>query len=196
MSDSQPGILNAHTKFSWRASAIYHFALCGVVVIISLAVNQVYASDKPVIAYADKNGVLGVGAWNIQIQVFSDGKVHYFGDGTMVYEKGDRYSKISKAKLNKLIREFLGVRFFEIKVTPSLMDLWHPPLKLPPVMWDQQAPPAITFNYENQVRTVSSRDEFIYSLQESIFRTVNLKHWVCYPPSHSNHEQCNYWYNN
>ncbi|MDP1614767.1 MAG: hypothetical protein Q8L68_03125 [Methylococcales bacterium] len=164
--------------------------------LFSLVGNKVDAREKPVITLIDKSGVMWVGTRNIRIEIYSDGKVHYFGDGTMVYEKGERFSNISKTKLNKLIRAFLHVRFFEVKPRPSLMELWHPPLILPRMPQDQASPPAITFNYKNQIRTLSSGVDFIYSLEEKIFRAINIKQWVCHPPSDPYHKQCNYWYLN
>lgn len=170
-----------------------------LLILLTLATSEIRSEDRPVIAYADKNGDLGMGLWEIKIEIFKNGKVHYFGKGDAVYIQGDRYTYISQAKLKKLIKTFVNVHFFDMKLQPSLWSLWRPPLLPPPIMWDQHSPPSITFSYRGRERTTTERGEVIYTLRENIYRTVNFKQWACFPPSQNTdykYTHCNYWYNN
>jgi hypothetical protein len=116
----------------------------------SLVVNTGYSSDKPIIAYAYKNGAIGMGTWNIKIEIFKDRKVHYYGIGTGMYVKGDRYSKISKTKLKKLIHDFNSANFLELIIPHYLEIEWHPPLTLERrARMARLNSPIITFNYKD-----------------------------------------------
>jgi len=151
-----------------------------------------YADDKPVITYADANGSLLLGVWKIKIAIFKNGDIHYFGEGSAVYHQGDHYGHIAQAKVKKLIKLFVKERFFDLQDEPS----WRIPLKLPQKMWDFPEAPTITFNYRGHEKTVINRNKVIYKIQNSILHTVNLKQWVCFPPSVSKRmsENCGAWY--
>jgi len=162
--------------------------------------NEVHADDKPLIAYTNKNGAIGMGLWDIKIEIFSNGEAHYFGKGQAVYVQGDRYTHVSQTKLKELIQTFINALFFEMELSISnLWSRWHPPLLTPPVILyrNRQIPPTITFNYRGRERTVEMEGgKVIYALEESVFRTVNLKQWVCFPSSQKSRKDCNFWYNN
>ncbi len=191
-----PSILTSYFSLFYEFLIIISSLL---IILFSLSMNEVHADDKPVIAFADKNGNVVMGLWDIKIEIFRNGKVHYFGKGQAVYVQGDRYTHISQAKLKKLIKTFINAQFFEMELSIStLWSRWHPPLLTPPVILyrNRQTPPTITFNYRGRKRTIEMEGgKTIYALEESIFRAVNLKQWVCFPPSDETHKDCNFWYN-
>ncbi|MDD5271598.1 MAG: DUF6438 domain-containing protein [Methylovulum sp.] len=177
-------------KHSWYRE--FGKVVSALLILSFLASNKIYADEKPVISYADANGSLYLGVWKIKIDIFKNGNVHYFGEGSAVYLQGDHYGHISQAKVKKLIRLFVKARFFNLQDEPS----WRIPLKLPQIMWDFPAAPTITFNYQGHEKTVINRNNVIYELESNLFRTVNLKQWVCFPPSVSERMSgnCNMWY--
>lgn len=187
-------IINALT-YSWKQPnrrARFHSSLCWLALCLSLIGANCYADSKPVIVYTSKEADFRCGMLEIKIEVFKDGTVSYFGTGDAVYTQGKDTAHIPRKKVRGLIKEFIDSHFLDTEV-PKL----EPPDPRTPLDHDRPSMrgTSLTFIYDGRERTLQG-DE-IKAIKPppilSLFHAINLKRWVCFPPSHFNHDTCFCW---
>lgn len=172
-----------------RGPGVWNFwihALFCIVVLFAYQNNAV-AKDKPVISYEIKGGIMFLGLFDVVVEVFSSGRVHYFGDGEGVYTQGHRYSQVNKKQLHAVMKAFDKYKFFDLEgnYISGFGNSDSSPLERITININGRKK-SVVFNYKNE--------EALKVLPDLIIKTVDFKRWVCFPPSYREHDRCHVWY--
>ncbi|SMF96938.1 hypothetical protein SAMN02949497_4352 [Methylomagnum ishizawai] len=149
--------------------------------------DSAIAKDRPVIIYESEGGIMFLGLFNVVVEVFSSGRVHYLGGGEGVYTQGHRYSQINKKQLHALVKAFDDYKFFDLN--NSYISGFGDSDSSPPeriTINSNGRKKSVVFNYRNE--------KALKILPDLILKTVDFKRWVCFPPSYRKHDRCHVWY--
>jgi hypothetical protein len=143
----------------------------GFLVALCLLSGEVSARESPVIIYAKHGYARHLGTYRVKVEIFSSGKVRYFGGGNGVYSQGYRYGKISSQQLKRLTNTFLDKDFFQLD------EFYFTPFNR---YRDGYFPDRVILNLKGQKKTIVFDTE-LRELSTLIRNTVNLKQWACFP---------------
>jgi hypothetical protein len=139
---------------------------------------EITKREYPVITLED----LAVGDMYVRhkVEIYGDGTIHYYGEPGGKYGAiGDHYLRMSRAKLEELLREFKVVEVVGEDQKLDFFDLEDDYTKYTRVHDARSS--AITLYLDGR----SKRVEFyghIAELEGRIWRAVDLNQWMCVPP--------------